>query len=293
MQDIRYDPHAADPRPEIVPSLKLIPAADLVEHEGIREALDRYHAARADELAKRRAFEESEAELQAAREADQQALAAAIEAGKADPGGKHERRAADNVDESRRQHGASKLILAARVDDVREAFAAHAEEYGHELEAERDQLREELGQQLDRVETTWHKLQRNSKARSVARGSGAQIAEDFYANTLRVPMVQDGDVVLIGDVLRGLRGIAEPRPENTQAVENIPVGAVPPSNQSGQMLGAQRPAQAVRAWQERDEAEARQSAAALEIWERATERVETRQRRARREADADAVAEVQ
>ena len=196
------------------------------------------------------------------------------------------------------------IALARSLDDLREAFVQHGPAWEQSLVDDRDQLRGAMASALSAWEGLWARLQVNTANRSLARSGQAQ-APELFSNSFRAPTVRDGNVVLVGEVLAGLRAFAQPEQPNENAVENAEIGAEPtrhrpPSQQgfasagaSSVAFGPTRPPEAVQAWVEQDEAEARSRGAALSE-ERRQERLaradqRTAERAEQRQQDREAV----
>jgi len=278
-----------------------VPSSETIDHPKIKAALAAYEVARADELAKRQDYVQAEQELGAARSKDQQALADALAAGKADPGNKAERKQLALIDESRRHYGASTLLLGQAVTAVQDAFAEHLAEWERQLEAERDELRAEAAKVLDEFERVWGGLQRNAAGRAICRGDHMQ-SPSLFLDSFRAPTVRDGDVVFVADVLGGLRSLAAPQTPSKSAVQNLQVGGEPTirpltkspyagAGASTQSLGARRDPTKVQEWVERDEAGARSVGETLAAERRAARLARRGERAAQREAQRDAESE--
>ena len=288
--DITFTPDRA---PESQQDLKRIPPSARVDHEQIKQAIVTYEKARDDELAKRRDAIAAEQALPEAEHADALALAQAQMADRKDPGPKHRTKALDAIAETRRQHAASLLVLADAIRDVSKAFAEHADSWQASLEAERDKLREAMGELLTGWERLWHALQVNTSCRAI--GKGTTVPPSAFVSSFRAPRVRDGNVVEVADVLAGLRDLAKPMPPKTNVVENKPIGHTPPSRQpySGMgsqavALGAHRDPDKVREWVEQDEADARTRGAAMSDSRRQERLARADQRHAEREAQREA-----
>ena len=153
------------------------------------------------------------------------ALADAQAANRKDPGAKHRTAALDGIAEARRQHAAAKIQLSRAVDAVAVAFERHGEEWATDLERERDELRAEAAEHLDGFEASWRKLQRNTSSRLIARGGRTQ-EPSVVTSSLRVPLVRDGGIIAVADVLAGLRELGQPEaPREAERQAPIPVGA--------------------------------------------------------------------
>ena len=233
---------------------RAIPPADRVDHPAIRAAIETYEAARAAELEARQMFVQAEQELPAAQYRDEVSLATARERGRKDPGPVEEDKQLVLIREARRQHGAAWVTLTRSVAKVREAFAKHQADWEASLVEERDRDRASFAALLDEVEAVWHRLQANASNRSIAAGRPTQ-SPSLFASSLKVPAIHDGDVVHVVDVLAGLRDLAKPEEPKTGGVENLELGADPTR------LPLRGSPAAVRQWQQRDEAEARERAA--------------------------------
>ena len=140
--DIAFNPNE---RPERQYDLNKIPAASTVSHPGIREAIESYEAARADELARRRDAIDAEQKLPEAEQLDAVALADAQAANRKDPGAKHRQQALDAIAETRRRHSAAKVTLGRAVSNVGHALDEFGGEWRAALEIERDELRATAG----------------------------------------------------------------------------------------------------------------------------------------------------
>ncbi len=116
----------------------------------------------------------------------------------------------------------------------------------------------------------WGELQKNSANRSIGGPVGRQ-APAIFAGSFQVPLVRDGDVIMVEDALEGLRGLAAPSEPKDGAIANVTLGAEPtPLKATFAGLGSQPVAlgapsdpEAVQRWVEADEKEARQQGAAL------------------------------
>ncbi len=89
-----------DLRLEKRPALPRLPSSSQVTHKAIKQAVAAFEKARDAENEARRAFIQARQELDLARERDQQALADALAAKKADPGNVHERDQIALIDEA-------------------------------------------------------------------------------------------------------------------------------------------------------------------------------------------------
>lgn len=287
-----YDPQAT---PESQHHLTRIPPSARVDHPKLKAALERYETARKEEHAKRLDFNQGELELPAAQYRDEQALATAKSAKKADPGPVEEEKQLALIRECRRQHGASKILLQQAIEGVNTAFSEYGDEWEAALVKERDQLRSTMSELLDGWERLWSQLQVNTANRALLAGTGTpQANTSVYASSFRAPRVVDGSVVQVADVLEGLRSLAAPEPAKDNVVENVPVGQTPPSKQPFAGLGSQQvplgrrvAPEAVRKFQERDEAEARARAVGLSDERRQERMARAGQRRVDREIMAD------
>jgi hypothetical protein len=269
LNDLAYDPQQT---PEAQHQLRQIPPAERVDHPELKAALEHYEQAKADEHTKRRDAIQAEQDLPDAERLDALALADAQAEGKRDPGGKHRTKALDAIAEARRQHAASVITLQRAVEAVVIAFRQYGSEWEASLDKERDQLRSQMAEALDRWAGLHVKLQANSANRAIPRGSATQ-SPSLYADSIKVP-VRDGDVIYVADVTEALRDLAKPQDPNKQAVENLELGAEPtrhrpPAEQphfsggGAVQMGARRDPALVQAWVEQDEAEALARGAAL------------------------------
>lgn len=219
--DTSYDPTQI---PERQHHLRLLPSSEQVDHPELKDALQHYEQSRAQELSKRRDATAAEQALPDAENADALALADAQAQGAKDPGDKHRQKALSKIAEGRRQHAAAKITLARSLAAVATALDKHCDEWQAALVDERDQLRGAMGELLDGWERLWGQLQRNSANRALARGSGSQ-SPSLFASSFSVPIVRDGSMIQVADVLSGLRDLAKPERPKSGAVENVEIGA--------------------------------------------------------------------
>jgi hypothetical protein len=282
--DVAFDP---DQRPEAQHQLNQIPPADRISHPILKAALERYGAAKAAEREARRTHVQLEQELPAAEYKDEVALADAREKGAKDPGPKHAEAHARLIAEAKRDAGACKIALARAVEGVAAAFEAHGDEWEADLLDERDQLRAAMAELLDGWQRLWADLQQNSANRAIGRGGPVQ-SPSVFCDSFRVPLVRDGSVIQVADVLEGLRDLARPV-ENAEGgaepIRHTPPGKQPYAGAGSQAVSVGRTSdpERVREWVERDEAQARERAAAAE-GHRAERMARASDRRAHREA---------
>jgi hypothetical protein len=220
--DVTFDPNQT---PERQHALNRIPPSARVAHRKLKAALVTYEQARAGELETRQTHIQAEQELPAAQFRDEQALAAATVAKKADPGPVQEEKQLALIRECRRQHGAAKILLENAVVDVVKSFASqYGEEWQAELKEERDRLRSSMAEALTEWERLHGLLQINDANRAMLSGSGtAQHKAGLFASRFTVPQVFDGSTVQVSDALAGLRSLAEPEQPNDSAIENVEV----------------------------------------------------------------------
>jgi hypothetical protein len=286
-----YDP---EQRPEAQHHLRAIPPSSRVDHPMLNTALVEYEKARAAEHEGRLAHVQAEQEVPAAEWKDEEALADALAAGRKDPGPKHADAHRLVVQEAKRRHGAAKITLQRAVENVSNVFGQHGDEWQQTLESERDAVREQLGRAIDEVTEQWTALQLNASNRALMSSQGGAQDPSVYAASFRAPMVRDGNVVQVADVLEGLRQLAAPEKPNPGSVENAEVGAEPSRHApprrpfagmggSSQSLGPVRDPEKVLAWVEKDEAEALERAAALSEGQRNERMARADSRRAERE----------
>jgi hypothetical protein len=288
--DVIFDPTQRPEAQQV--ELRKIPHSERVDHPELKAAIERYEKARIEEKKRRDDFVEAEGpELERAREADAQALAAAIQAGKADPGPRNERKAETNLAEARRQHAAAKLLLGQAVDGIVAAFDEYGDAWQRDLEAERDGLRSAMEELLAGWERSWRQLQQNSANRAIGRSSGVE-SPSLYAASITAPRVADGGVIPVSEILERLRKLAEPQKPRLDVVENQSPGDEPTRHWMNRD-------ERIRAWQERDEAEARARAESLAAYggserlDRAAVKRERLQRAAERRADREAQREAE
>lgn len=286
--DVTYDP---EQRPEAQHGLKQIPPSDRVDHPDLKGGLERYEAARKVEHETRLTHSQLEIERDAAAHADEVALADSQERGTKDPGAKNLEKHDRLQAEARRQHGAAKITLARAVDGVVDAFAEHGAEWEASLLEECTQIRGTMDDLLTGWERLHGDLQRNTANRAVARGNLTRDPQ-FYAESFKVPLVHDGDVVRVGDVLAGLRGLA--RPEEPKS-SPTPVQHVPPAQQphgssqaAAHPLGAKVDPERIADWLTADEAEARQAGEAIAEERRQQRMLRAGDRKSERDAQHEA-----
>jgi hypothetical protein len=289
--DVTYDPTAT---PESQHTLKRIPPSGRVDHPDLKSSIERYEKARTDEREARLTFQQLEIELPAAEYQDELALADAREQGKPDPGPKNADRQRKAIAEAKRQAGARKIELARTVEGVTQAFVEHGDEWEASLLDESETLRGAMSDLLSGWEKMYVELQSNLANRAIGVGMGHKDPAVF-ARGFKVPRVMDGDVVDVGDAIRGLRDLAKPEPPKENVVENVPIGATPhPFAAAGsQQIPMTRPVppEVVQAWVEADEAAAMSPEARQARLARA-ERVRAEREATREAVDAE-IAEVQ
>jgi hypothetical protein len=194
---------------------KRIPPAELIGHQQIREAIERYEKAREDLNVKRRDETQAEQNLPEAEQLDALALADAQEQGAKDPGVKHRKRALDEIAEARRQHAAARITLERAVAGVSAAFEQSGDEYENQLHAEAEKLREAAGELLEGWERIHADLQRN--AANLAIGSGFIRPVSSFLGSISGP----GGVMPVTDALARLKALgAPPEPKPQQLYEH-------------------------------------------------------------------------
>jgi len=231
---------AVNERAEAQHQLKRIPQNTRVDHPELKTALKQYEQARADEHETRLAHVQAEQELPAAQYRDEQALAASKSAKKPDKGPVEEEKQLALIRETRRQHGAAKILLESAVSKVVEAFSEHGVEYEESLLTHRDELRDVLSDLLAGVEKVWGELQ--TVVANLAIGTGSQAPVSAYVTGMKISRILDGDVIQIVDVLQGLRDLAKPvegeeRPQRLTAQEKVTAWARS-DEQEGRARGA-------------------------------------------------------
>jgi hypothetical protein len=207
-----YDPEV---RPEAQMSLKAIPSAGRVDHPELKAALGAYEKAREAEQESRRAHTQAEQELPAAEYNDEVALADAREKRKADPGPVNAERQQKAIAEAKRDWGARKIAVGRAVEAVVTAFEEHGDAWVASLDDQRNEIRKAMAVKLDEWSGLWARLQVNVANRAAVEGRVAQ-SPAVFASSFRVPLVRDGSVIEVADVLDGLRGLGaptEPEPE--------------------------------------------------------------------------------
>jgi hypothetical protein len=220
--------------------LKSIPAAALVDHPAIKSAIEKYEKALADEHEARLTAVQTEQDLGEADQLDALALADAIAAGKKDPGDKNRQQQLAAIQETRRHHQASVILLQRAVEGVSGGFAEHGQEYEEDLREAREALREQMGRALDEFAGLLGLLRRNSAALRIGQDANLRGPRAFLS-AVTLPQREFLSPEEILEKLRVLGAPPKPKepgvqhrraPHQTPAVEIEPEDGRPSSKLS-------------------------------------------------------------
>jgi hypothetical protein len=152
-----------------------IPPSEVIEHDAIRAAAERFESASAKAHEARVTLTDMEQRRPAADEADRQAYAEAIEKGEKDPGRRHGERADRAIEQARRTAEALSLVAERALDAFREAVYAGQEQWHTTALGNRDAARAKLAEQLDAVADTLNELARHEAMERYTSGRGGRL----------------------------------------------------------------------------------------------------------------------
>ncbi len=186
--------------------VNLLPPADVIDHQEIRQAIQDYHQARAAAREARKELVRLERDREVAVQRDIEATADAAQKGVKDPGGKHLASFEAKLADLTRQVAALELLEQRKAQELMATIDEHRDEWRAQLDAQVDQIREERDRHLDAAERSHEQLSTAYALRAFARDLDRY--RGGYVRRMKLPRVGDGDVVEISDTFEALRSVA-------------------------------------------------------------------------------------
>lgn len=203
---------AIEPRKQ--QGLKAIPSSTIVDHAEIKTAIEQYEVRLAEEHDARLAAVQAEQDLGEADHLDAVALADAIAADKKDPGDRNRQKQLVAIQDARRRHQATVVLLQRAVEGVVAAFAEHGASYEAELREQRESIREQIGHALDEVGGLIELLRRNSACLQIGGVQDRLLRPDVFLTGVEVP--RGREALSPEELIEKLRALGAPTQAKAQ-----------------------------------------------------------------------------